>query len=124
MTTAPTAAEVDSIADSYYDMAQNLLNDTYNNQTSSASWLAGYTQNDSTVATAYLPGDPTANFQAATICRGLVVSYANILVREYTCAWPGVPGSVESSTFEVTTFTANATEQSRVNTPSNWVSAP
>lgn len=121
MATAPTAADVDSLADSYYSLAPNLYLGTFEAEATQTRWLAAYTQNDSTVAAIVLPSDPTADFESASICRGLVVSYTNILVREYVCAW-SEPGSVADTV--TTTFIADSTEQARVNNPSNWVTAP
>src|ERR1700759_4256512 len=92
MTTAPTAAEADAVAD-LLGMASSLFSIAVNQLTTVRLFLAAYTQNDATVAGIQLLGDPTADMASATTCRGLVADYASILVREYTCG-AAFPASV------------------------------
>ena|ERR1700677_4344146 len=122
MTTAPTNAQVDALANDV-GVASNLFTTACVDEGNVTYWYVGYTQNDSTMAIIQLPGDPTANMAAASICRGLVVDYSNITVREYPYVFVQ-PDDVTSTSQVTTSFLADSTEQTRVNNPSNWLTAP
>jgi hypothetical protein len=123
VTTAPTAAQVDTYVNNNTLLNTMIAYAVQNGEpetTAGTFWVVGATQNDASV---YVAGpmyiDPTSNWDEALTIFALVNQYTNVTVREYI-----IPNFNDVTSITATSFLADPTEQARVNNPSNWATAP